>query len=253
MERSVAVKQSATFNKVAGMQVELNETEIRVLGVLIEKSLTHPESYPLTLNTIVLGASQKQNRDPVLEYTEAQVASALQSLMDKELARQSPPALGARANRFEHSVVERWHWDRRDQAVMAELMLRARQTAGEIRTRATRMTPLNDLEAAMSVLRELARRDPPFLEELPREPGRSANRFRHLLMARSADPASGVISGTVLAASTEKEPPRTPSALADLSDRVSRLEAQVARLTAEAEPMPLKESRGIDETEPGCV
>ena len=235
------------------MQVELNETEIRVLGVLIEKSLTHPESYPLTLNTIVLGASQKQNRDPVLEYTEAQVASALQSLMDKELARQSPPALGARANRFEHRVVERWHWDRRDQAVMAELMLRARQTAGEIRTRATRMTPLDDFESAMSVLQELARRDPPFLEELPREPGRSANRFRHLLMARSADPESGVILGTVLAASNEKEPPRTPSALADLSDRVSRLEAQVARLTAEAEPMPLKESGGIDETEPGCV
>ena len=237
------------------MQVELNETEVRVLGVMIEKSLTQPESYPLTMNSIVLGASQKQNRDPVLAYTEAQVARALQGLMDKELARQSPPALGARANRFEHRVVERWHWDRRDQAVMAELMLRARQTAGELRTRATRMTPLNDLESAMSVLRELARRDPPFVEELAREPGRSANRFRHLLTAPYADPASGVVSGTVLAASTEEKPPPAPpaSVFADLSERVSRLEAQVARLTAEREPLRSKESGGIDETEPGGV
>ncbi len=175
------------------MAVVLKDVELRVLGVLIEKSLTHPKSYPLTLNAILLGSNQKQNREPVLDLTEAEIASALYSLQQKELVDHAPTAPGARSNRFEHRVVDTLHWDRREQAVMAELMLRSRQTAGELRTRGSRMTPIPDMEAVNAIISGLMERDPPFVEELPREPGRSANRFRHLLTggdARSAVPSA---------------------------------------------------------------
>src|SRR3972149_41663 len=98
----------------------------------------------MTVNAITLGANQLQNREPVVSYGESEVSAALRNLIHKDLAVQSPPSSGARAVRFEHRAVEHFHWDRRDQAVLAELMLRGRQTAGELRTHASRMTPLPD-------------------------------------------------------------------------------------------------------------
>jgi uncharacterized protein YceH (UPF0502 family) len=170
--------------------IQLSETEIRVLGVMIEKSLTQPGAYPMTINSILLGANQLQNRDPVVEYSEAQVATALGDLIRKKLAAQAPPEPGARANRFAHRAVEEFHWDRREQAIMAELLLRGRQTAGELRSRASRMTPFADIAAVLTTLEELQRREPRFVEELSREPGRSANRFRHLLSSSTAGTSS---------------------------------------------------------------
>lgn len=174
------------------MPTRLSDVEQRVLGVLMEKALTQPGSYPLTINAIVLGANQKQNRDPVVEYAESDIARAVHSLQVKGLVKQAPPSAGARANRFQHYAVEVFHWDRREQAVMTELLLRGRQTAGELRTRAERMTPLPDLEAVNHVLRGLATAATTFVEELPREPGRSANRWRHLLA--EPDSAGGPVS-----------------------------------------------------------
>ncbi|MFQ5413444.1 MAG: DUF480 domain-containing protein, partial [Phycisphaerae bacterium] len=151
------------------MGVELSDHELRVFGVLIEKSLTQPDSYPLTMNAIRLGASQKQNRNPVAEYTEADVSRAVYALQQKDLVEQAPPVPGARANRFAHRANEVLHWDRREQAIMAELMLRGRQTAGELRSRASRMTPLRDSESVAAVLEDMKRGDPPVVEELARE------------------------------------------------------------------------------------
>ena len=116
------------------------------------------------------------------------MARALQTLHLYELAKQAPPDAGARANRFMHNVVERCGWDRREQAVLAELMLRDRQTAGELRTRGSRMTPIEDMAAVTGILHGLMHSEPPVVEELPREPGRSADRFRHLLSRGDAAP-----------------------------------------------------------------
>jgi len=212
------------------MTVSLNAAELRVLGVVMEKALSQTSAYPLTVNAVVLGANQKQNRNPVADYAEADVTRALYTLQAKQLMKQAPPSSGARANRFEHNVVERLHWDRRAQAVMAELVLRGRQTPGELRTHASRMTPFQDLAAVTVALEELAKCEPPFVEELPREPGRSANRWRHLLAA-DAEPTPAATSS----ASMPQAPP-APSAASlaapggDLADRVARLEARVAEL-----------------------
>lgn len=219
--------------------ISFNGIELRVLGVVMEKALAHTSGYPLTVNAVVLGANQKQNRNPVAEYSEADITRALYGLQTKQVIKHATTSAGARANRFEHNVVERFHWDRREQAVMAELMLRSHQTPGELRSRASRMTPFQDLTAVTVVLEELARCDPPFVEELAREPGRSANRWRHLLAA-DADPAAAEApSATVPPAASASDalqtpPDRSVSPLAqpgdDLADRVARLEARVAEL-----------------------
>jgi uncharacterized protein YceH (UPF0502 family) len=209
----------------------LNDIEQRVLGVLIEKSLTQPDAYPLTFNSLLLGANQKQNRDPVREFTEREISEGLRALELKQLATQAPAAFGARSVRFKHHVVEKFQWDRREQAVMAELMLRGRQTAGELRTHAGRMTPFADLEAVGVTLNALRNREHPVIEELAREPGRSANRFRHLLGPPHASPLPVATPETETVFGTRE----TPAAAADsasLAARVTKLEEAVARLEA---------------------
>lgn len=221
------------------MPIRMTDIEQRIMGVLIEKALTQPGSYPLTINAIVLGANQKQNRDPVVEYSEADVARAVHTMQVKGLVKQAPPSSGARANRFQHHVVEVFHWDRREQAIMAELLLRGKQTAGELRTRAERMTTLPDLEAVNLVLHALSGAQTSYVEELPREPGRSANRWRHLLGEEGAH----VVAHVAPAPSASHNEPHVPSMAAtspapmhrlggdaELSSRVQALEARVAIL-----------------------
>lgn len=216
--------------------MQLNDIELRVLGVLLEKALTQPGSYPLTLNAIQLGANQKQNRDPVVDYSESDISRAVHSLQLRKLVKQAAPAPGARANRFAHNIVEVLHWDRREQAVMAELIMRGRQTAGELRTHAGRMTPFPDIEGVTATLRGLAQGEHRYVEELAREPGRSANRFRHLL--------SG---GDAVSESVEKF--TQPSGVATLNlpaeefaaleERVARLELRVEQLLLGSKQVPL--------------
>jgi uncharacterized protein YceH (UPF0502 family) len=218
--------------------MHLSDIELRVLGVLMEKALTQPAGYPMTLNAITLGANQKQNRDPVLEHSEGDVSGALRTLEHKGLVVRAEASIGARAVRFKHLVVEKFKWDKREQAVMAEFILRGRQTAGELRTRASRMTPLPDLQAVGTILDHLKTTQPPYVEELPREPGRSANRFRHLLggtdsaqVSRSVAPppsAARTPSGTE-EGSLSRAAAHAP-ADSDLASRVSALETQVSAL-----------------------
>ena len=212
------------------MLTTLNEIERRVLGVLMEKALSQPGTYPLTLNAILVGANQKQNREPVVEYQEADIARVVHVLQTRNLVKQAPPVPGARANRFEHNAVEYYHWDRRQQAIMAELLLRGRQTVGELRTRASRLTPFSDLTAAATTMQELSSHDPPFVEELAREPGRSANRFRHLLSAE----AETLEARSVSAAEAREEPAGDVESLAT---RVAALEARVDELSEVVESL----------------
>ncbi len=225
------------------MPITLNDIELRVLGVLMEKSLAQPAGYPLTLNALLLGANQKQNRAPVLDLTEAEVATALHTLELKRLVGHATPALGARANRFEHQALDVFQWDRREQAVMAELILRGPQTAGELRTRGSRMTPIPDLEAVAAILTELAGGDLPFVKELPREPGRSANRFRHLLSAEAADETTVAAGARPVADSLSAKGLEEES----LAARVAGLEEQVAGLTEAVAELRRNRSETIDD------
>jgi len=238
----------------------LTDIELRVLGVLIEKSLTQAGGYPMTMNALVLGCNQKQNRDPVVEFAEGDVARALHALQVKGLVKESAPAPGARATRFAHHVLDKFRWDRRQQAVMAELMLRGRQTPGELRTHASRMTPFDDLPAITVVLNELKNAETPFVEELPREPGRSADRFRHLL-GEPVSTTQAAMAGSPL--STAHDPntpqsPRLPSSTTEtpftdtdlqaVRERLSQLEERVERLARMLErpsPPALLPSRGF--------
>lgn len=219
------------------MTAKLNDIELRVLGVLMEKALTTPDAYPLTINSLVGGANQKQNRDPIMSLTDGDVSRTLQTLTHKDLAHQAPPEPGARSNRFQHSVVETFHWDKRGQAIMTELLLRGRQTGGELRSRASRMCSFADVPAVLNTLAELAQADPPFVEELPREPGRSANRWRHLLaeeeeqMPAEAAAAPSVSAGvTAIPQAVSTTAPAIAAAGDDLTARLASLERRVAAL-----------------------
>ncbi len=227
----------------------LHGTELRVLGVLIEKSLTQPGSYPMTMNAIVSGANQKQNREPVLELSEGEIAKALYSLEQKRFVAQAPPDTGARVNRFGHRVVERVSWDRREQAVMAELILRGRQTPGELRTRGSRMASIPDMAAVMSILQDLSSGERVFVEELPREPGRSATRYRHLLASDSVREDAG-------AETVSRPAAAVPDARADdagLSQRVAVLEERLSCLEERLARLDGKQPPGIDESVPGTI
>lgn len=216
------------------MHWELTEHEARVLGVLIEKSLTQPNAYPMTVNGLRSGCNQLQNRDPVLSLTDGDVARALQGLGHKRLATQAPPEPNDRANKFRHRVVEEMHWDPREQAVMAELLLRGRQTSGELRTRASRMTPIQDLASISAILESLQSATPPFIKELPREPGKSAVRYRHLL-GTDADEAEPTVDSSgaapTLAHSAESAAATpSPSISTALEERLSAIESRITEL-----------------------
>ena len=187
----------------------------------------------MTMNAIVSGANQKQNREPVLELSEGEIAKALYSLEQKRFVAQAPPAAGARVNRFGHRVVERVSWDRREQAVMAELILRGRQTPGELRTRGCRMASIPDMAAVMSILHDLSSGERAFVEELPREPGRSATRYRHLLASNQVreDAGSEAASGSTIAMPDDSaDDAGLAQRVAALEERLSCLEERFARL-----------------------
>lgn len=246
--------------------IRLTEIEARVLGVLIEKALTQAGSYPLSLNSLTLGCNQLQNREPVVTYSETDVSAALATLRHKGLTSQAVPAPGARVNRFEHRAVEVFHWDRPEAAVMAELLLRGRQTAGELRTHAGRMTPFQDLESVTRVLRGLMSSERRFVEELPREPGRSANRFRQLLTTSDSElthVASVVTRGFPETQSAGPDERTTvahkasesnlPDGNDGLSARVQRLEARMAELDRQLSELCREIRKGIDAPPTGAV
>lgn len=207
--------------------MDLNEVERRVLGSLIEKDITTPDYYPLSLNALVNACNQKNNRDPVMTLDEAGVRQALATLQEKRMAG---PASGAdsRVPKFEHRLQEVFNFDRREIAVVCVLLLRGPQTPGELRGRTDRMYHFETLDDVVSTLDRLAQREPPLVCMLPRQPGTKESRYMHLF--------SGEPSGLAgLVSSPAANIPAIPVAAGN--DRLSRLENDISQLRQELAEM----------------
>jgi uncharacterized protein len=200
-------------------EIRLDPLECRALGVLVEKALTTPEQYPLSLNAVVLGANQKVNRDPVLALEEPEVELALDGLIDKELARKVFPG-ASRVDKYCHTGKSTLKVEVVELAVIAELLLRGPQTAAEIRSRASRMVPIESTEQLATILDTLRQRG--FIERLAPHHGSRAERWVQLLCP-DLHPLE--------AESAAAEPRATVAAhVSSLPSRVEALESEVATL-----------------------
>jgi len=210
------------------MSLQLSATEVRVLGALVEKEITTPEYYPLSLNALVNACNQKSNREPVMTLDEDAVRKALRSLTDQSLARSA--SSDSRVAKFEHRLNELYNFHRHEIAVLCALLLRGPQTPGELRTRAERMYAFEDLEAVHSALNLLMRREPPLVKALPRQPGTKESRFMHRL--------SGDIAPEGHAAEPAESPETSSSAVSTRDrERIEQLEAEVTELRRELETL----------------
>ena len=162
------------------MDIQLSEAEARVLGSLIEKEITTPDYYPLSLNALVNACNQKNNREPVMNVDEEAVRKALDGLQSHRLAG---PARGAdsRVTKYEHRIQEVFNFTRGETAILCVLLLRGPQTPGELRGRSERMFRFEHLDDVQSTLQRLIERDPPLVAMLQRQPGTKESRYMHLL------------------------------------------------------------------------
>jgi uncharacterized protein YceH (UPF0502 family) len=195
----------------------LNEVQARVLGALLEKEITTPEYYPLSLNALVNACNQKSNRDPVMNLEEDSVRAALRALDANSLAR-SVSAADSRVTKYEHRLQEAFNFDRREAAIFCELLLRGPQTPGELRSRAERMHHFDDLSEVQSALQRLMSRQPPLVKVLARQPGTKESRYVHLLLGDVEPANSSAVHETPVVTSREN------------ADKFSRLESEVAEL-----------------------
>ena len=198
------------------MEIHLDAEEVRVLGSLLEKEITTPEYYPLSLNALLNACNQKSNRDPVVQFDEEAVERALYLLREKGLALNITGA-GSRVVKYGHRLSEKLNLGRRELALLCELMLRGPQTLGELRTRADRMHHFDDTTEVESVLDHM----PELVTRLPRRPGEKEARHAHLL---SGEPEISAPLPEHAAA-----PPR--------ADRITELEAEVAQLRQEMDDL----------------
>src|SRR6202162_3432638 len=196
------------------MEFKLTATEVRVLGSLIEKDITTPEYYPLSLNALVNACNQKTNRDPVMQLDEDTVRNALDSLQSQRVAG---PARGAdsRVTKYEQRLQEVFNFTRPEIAVLCVLLLRGPQTPGELRGRAEHMHRFETLEDVQSALQKLMQREPPLAKVLPRQPGTKESRWVHLLAGDVLVPELSASPGTAVG--------RDPGDAA----RIARLEEEV--------------------------
>jgi uncharacterized protein YceH (UPF0502 family) len=201
----------------------LTEPQARVLGALIEKEITTPDYYPLSMNALLNACNQKSNREPVTELDEETVRQALHGLDDKGLAG-AVRGSDSRVTKYEHRFSEAYNFGRREVAVLCVLLLRGPQTPGELRGRTERLYSFDELSDVQSTLQKLIERDPPLVKVLPRQPGTKESRYMHLFCG-DVPPASPS------AAFSEK----MHDAGDDFADagRLQLLEEQVAQLTRE--------------------
>lgn len=197
--------------------IELTPDEARVLGVLVEKGFTTPDQYPLTLNAVVNGANQKNNRDPVITMDEGLAFDALEGLRAKKLVIRADMA-GSRVNKFRHQAGEALHARPAEVAILAELLLRGPQTLGELRGRASRMQPFESIDAVKNMLTALMSREELLVRELPPAPGSRAERYAQLLCPQ-LHPVESAVAAPGLAPSRS-----------GLESRVETLERELAEL-----------------------
>jgi uncharacterized protein YceH (UPF0502 family) len=220
------------------MKIELTALEARLIGSLIEKQITTPDQYPLSLNALVNACNQKSNRDPVLDLSEAQVQQAVDGLAKKHFVMEKS-GFGSRVPKYQHRFCNTefgtLKLDPQELAIVCELLLRGPQTPGELRTRASRMAPFaeaQEVETALARLRDRA--DGPFVAQLAREPNRRDSRWAHLFSGPVAD---------VAPAHVDMEPaPMRPREVASgaergSDDRLAKVEREVAALRAELDEL----------------
>jgi len=214
------------------MQHILTDIETRVLGALIEKDITTPDYYPLSLNALVNACNQKNNRDPVMTLDESSVRDALGKLQEKRMAG---PASGAdsRVTKYEHRLQEVFNFDRREIAMVCVLLLRGAQTPGELRGRTDRMYHFEALEDVVSTLDRLAHREPPLVVMLARQPGTKEYRYMHLFSGEPLEPTVSRDSLEREQAAASTAPESSVHAVAPPAQRLARLEQEVASLRQE--------------------
>jgi hypothetical protein len=223
--------------------MELSAVEVRVLGCLVEKQLTTPQQYPLTLNALLLACNQTSNRDPVADYGEPAVEGAVTSVKTMGLVSFVHPSHGRSALRYRHMLEEAWGTGRRPLALLGVLMLRGPQTPGELRARADRMVPFADTAEVEAELDALSARTEPLVARLRRAPGQKEDRYTHLVGgavspdARTSDSQDdhGADGGDAPGPTIPAEPrPTAPPApgLSQLQAEVYALRAQVTDLRA---------------------
>ena len=203
------------------MNFVLSEVEARVLGCLVEKEISTPEYYPLSLNALVNACNQKSNRHPAMNLDEDAVRTALRGLNDQMLARSA--GVDSRVAKYEHRLADTFNFTRPETAILCELLLRGPQTPGELRSRAERLHPFEDLGVVHTTLKHLMEREPPLVELLPRQPGTKEARYAHLLC------------GKVEGESQATPAPEKSSFLTGRGEReeMAQLQAQVAALQEE--------------------
>jgi hypothetical protein len=207
------------------MSIELSANEARVIGCLIEKEITTPEQYPLSINALTNACNQKSNRDPVLDLDEATVQQTLDQLVKRYLVSEHG-GFGSRVAKYQHRFCNTEYgtlkFTPQELGIVCELLLRGPQTPGELRSRASRLCPLKDVTDVEAALDSLSRReDGPYVKRLPREPGKRESRFAHLF------------GGEVIGAD---ESETVPASAAD-SVTIAQLERRVAHLEAEMKAM----------------
>jgi uncharacterized protein YceH (UPF0502 family) len=195
----------------------ITPVEARVLGSLIEKEVSTPEYYPLSLNALINACNQKHNREPVMHLEEQEVRDALRTLEDQQLAAPAR-STDSRVTKYEHHLQEIFNFTRGETAILCELLLRGAQTPGELRNRTERLYQFEEVSDVVSVLQRLMQREPALVAALPRQPGAREIRYTHLLSGEPDLPSSS---------------PAAPTSGSSTHDRLSQLESEVAQLRQE--------------------
>ena len=210
--------------------IVLTAAEARVLGALVEKEVTTPEYYPLSLNALINACNQRSNREPVMNLDEDDVRQALHGLENKGLAGRARSADG-RVTKYEHWLGEAFNFSRAEEALVCVLLLRGPQTPGELRGRTERVHRFEEIADVLAGLQKLMEREPPLAAVLPRQPGTKEARYAHLF--------SGPVESIALAAAE----PAAGGDQATRDERIVQLEAAVAELREEVSAL----SRKIDD------
>jgi uncharacterized protein len=224
------------------MALELSALEARIVGCLMEKQVTTPDQYPLSLNALVNACNQKSNRDPVLNLGEREVQAAVDGLVRKQLVLEKS-GFGSRVQKYHHIFCNTQFGSLKfspaQTAIVCELLLRGPQTPGELRTHAARMAPIHGLEEVETALEDLATRpEGPYVVRLPREPGRRESRYAQLFTG--AIDLAALEAAQVAAAPAAAE----PGAATSLAARVAALESEVAVLREQLQRLQARSDDG---------
>jgi uncharacterized protein len=223
------------FCMILSVNIVLSDVEARVLGCLVEKDITTPEYYPLSLNALVHACNQKSNREPLMNLEEDTVRQALRALGEQMLARSASG--DSRVAKYEHRLADTFNFTRPETAILCELLLRGPQTPGELRSRAERMHPFEDLSVVQSTLKHLMEREPPLVKLLPRQPGNKEARYAHLLSGDVEVRESPQVKEAVISGSAAENVRMTglESEVAGLQKEVAELKRQFAEFRKQFE------------------